>query len=347
MRLYLLILFCLYLTGSASSQQVPAFVYYNNLMKQTEFPKNLQSARSVVIIDVNEDWEKFSAKVHSKLRLMSIDAIQYVDYNDITAGADATTPILEYLNKRAVKYVITFTNNSEGQYEVNITGMGNFLKPGQQKSTSFASVELNGLLKYMANELIKAELEKTNFLIADQPEFLNDIDAIKGRKFEVHARDVATLKLAIPKFQKISKEVIDVSNDKESLIRHNQKIDAWNNELALIMKKFPYQYEFVENTDEKELYRLGFQYALLNLNTRGATIKRMLNMPVDKSETEFISHAEDNNLKRMNVNEVVTKYYIKQLYTNDIYTGDYWDADTTWQKSLENYLYNYNVFVKR
>ncbi len=347
MRRYLLILFCLTSLGSAVAQQVPAFVYYNNLNKQSVFPKNLQSARSVVIVNVNEDWKKFSEKVHSKLKLMSIDAIQYIDYNDISAGTDATTPIIEYLIKRDVKYVVTFSTNQAGQYEVNITGMGNFLKPGEQKSASYAGVEINGLLRYMANELIKAELERTNFLIAERPEFLTDIDATKGRKFEVHARDVATLKLAVPRFSKISQEVIAVSNDKESLEKYNQKIESWNTELASIMKGFPYKYEFVDNSDEKELYKMGFQYSLHSLVTRGATIKRMLNMPIESSETEFISHVVNNTLKRINVEEVVTKYYIKQLYTNDIYTGDHWDADISWQKSLENYLYNYNAFVKR
>ena len=346
MRRYLLILFLLTFSGVTLAQTVPPFVYYNNLNKQTEFPQNLQSARSVVVLNVADDKMKFAQTVHEKLRLMSLDVILYIDYNDLSAGVDATGPILEYLNKRDVKYVITFSNNSAGQYEMNITGMGNFLKPGQQKSASFASINIDDLLKYVANELIKAELEKTNFLIVETPEFLTDAKVINGRKFEVHARDIATLKLAVPKFQKVSKEVIDASSDKEDIIQYNQKVERWNAELSNIMKSFPYEYELVDTTDEKELYRLGFQYALFSLNTKGITIKRMLDMPVDESETDFISHANNKALKRIGVNEVASKYYIKQLYTNDIYTGDHWDADTTWQESLENFIFNYKVFVK-
>ena len=108
MRRYLLFLFFLAAMATAKAQQVPAFVYYNNLSKQTEFPKNLQSARSVVVLNVDEDKLKFAKKIHNKLRLMSIDAVQYIDYNDLTAGTDAPTPILAYYEKRIVKYVNTF-----------------------------------------------------------------------------------------------------------------------------------------------------------------------------------------------------------------------------------------------
>lgn len=346
MRRYLLIFCLLTITGIALAQEVPPFIYYNNLSKQTEFPKNLQSARSVVVLNVAEDRTEFARQIHEKLRIMSLDAILYIDYTDLSAGIDATGPIFDYLNKREVKYVITFSNNSDGQYEMNITGMGNFLKAGQQKSASFTSINIDDLLKYVANELIKAELTKTNFLIVETPEFLTDAKVINGRKFEVHARDIATLKLAVPKFQKVSQEVIDTSTDKDAIIKHNQQVDRWNAELANIMKGFPYEYELVDTSDDKELYRLGFQYALFNLNTKGITIKRMLDMPADESETDFISHVKNKSLKRIGVEEVVTKYYIKQLYTNDIYTGDHWDADTTWQESLENYFFNYKVFVK-
>ena len=239
MRRYLLILCLLTIAGVAFSQEVPPFVYYNNLNKQTEFPKNLQSARSVVVLNVAEDKVAFARQIHEKLRLMSLDVILYIDYTDLSAGVDATGPILADLNKREVKYVITFSNNSAGQYEMNITGMGNFLKPGQQKSASFASINIDDLLRYVANELIKAELTKTNFLIIETPEFLTDAKVINGRKFEVHARDIATLKLAVPKFQKVSQEVIDASSDKEVIIKHNQQVDRWNAELANVMKSFP------------------------------------------------------------------------------------------------------------
>jgi len=344
---YLLVLISLVFFNNAFSQQVPAFVYYNNLTKQTGFPTDLQSSRSAVIVNVNEDWKEFSANVHGKLRLMSIDAIQYIDYNDLNAGNDATLPILDYLKLREVENILTFSKNSIGQYEVNITGAQKFLQAGQHKSASFANVELEDLLKYMANELIKAELLKNNFLIADKPELLSDIDALKGRKFEVHARDVATQKLAVPRFKKIAQAVIDASTEKESLVSFNQQVDRMNIELSEIMKEFPYKYELVDDLDSKELYRKGFQFALFHLDTRGVTIKKMMNMTVDDAETEYISSGINNALKRINVEELVTKYYIKQVYTNDVYTGDKWDADITWQKSLKNFLFNYRKFVKR
>ena len=188
-------------------------------------------------------------------------------------------------------------------------------------------------------------MNKSNFLVAEKPEFLEDINAIKGRKFEVHARDLATLKLAVPKFKKIDQELIDKSTDQAPLLAYNRKVDNWNQELVNILSEFPYKYELVETIDARELYRQGFQYALFNFHTKGVTIKKMLNMKIDDSETEYITNTTGNLLKRQSTNQVVSKFYVKHLYTNDIYTGDKWDADETWQQSLTNYLYHYRKFV--
>ncbi|MGB3464550.1 MAG: hypothetical protein WBA74_04740 [Cyclobacteriaceae bacterium] len=332
---------------SASAQEVPAYVYYNNLSQQTVFPESLQSERSAAVINVSGDWKKFAAKIHEKLRLMSVDVIQYIDYNDLTAGDDVTAPIVAYLNKRNVKFIITFSVNEEGLFEMNISDMENFLKSGKHPATRFTNSDPDGLLRYVANELIRAELNNDNFLIPEKPEFLLDIDMVKGRKFNVHARDVATLKLAVPRFQKISDEVIATSNDQGLLKAYNRKMDNWNKELEAMMLKFPYKFELVNTTDATELYRQGFQFVLLPVTTRGISIKKMLNIAVDDSETEFISHGPADSLIRIDVEDIVTKFYIKQLYTKDLYVGDKWDADVTWQKALDNFLFNYRAFVKK
>ncbi|MEL7144934.1 MAG: hypothetical protein AAFO69_01095 [Bacteroidota bacterium] len=345
---FLLVLIASLTFTQSFGQEVPAFVYYSNLTPQTGFPKWLQSARSAVIIDLEEDWKTFSEKVHRKLRLMSVDAVQYVDYRDMNAGKDATKTILEYLKQRQITYLLTFTKNKSDQYELNITDLEGFLKPGTHVSYQYAGVELKGLLKYVANELIKADLEKSNFLVAEKPEFLEDVAAIKGRKFEVHARDLSTLKLAVPKFQKITKETIDTAIAKEPLLAYNRQVDAWNVELEQILKaSFPYKYEMVASTDARELYKEGFQYALLNFHTKGVSIKKMLNMKTEDAETEYITSAANDVLERKAVTKVVFKFYVKHLYTNDIYTGDKWDAGDTWQEALRNYLYHYRKFVTR
>lgn len=336
------------ITSHAFGQEVPAFVYYSSLNPQTRFPNELQAKRSVVIVNIEEDWKKFSAVVHEKLQLMSIDVVEYIDYRDIIAGEDATKTILEYLEKRGITYLLTFSKNSFNQYELNITAMKNFLKAGSHTSARYSAEEIDGLLKYVANELIKADLKKSNFLVAEKPEFLEDVAAIKGRKFEVHARDLATLKLAIPKFRKISEEVINAASSKEPLLAYNRKVDTWNSELETILKtEFPYKFELVETTDAKKLYKDGFQYALFNFETKGVSIKKMLNMKTEDAETEYITAAVNDALKRQSTTKVVSKFYVKHLYTNDIYTGDKWDADETWQQSLSNYLYHYRKFVKR
>ena len=103
--------------------------------------------------------------------------------------------------------------------------------------------------------------------------------------------------------------------------------------------------------DEKELYREGYQYVLLNIQTTGLNIKRMLNMQINAGETEFVSlnakTKTDVSLERYSYEEVVYKYYVKHLLTGDIYIGDKWDSSITWDQSLNNYLNNLILFIKR
>ena len=346
-RIVVLILVVLMLKPAVSTaQDVPAFVYYNNLSAQAGFPKELQSKRSVVVMDVGDDWRELSEEVHEKLRLMSVDAVQYIDYRDLVAGEDATKAILEYLDKRDISFILTFGRNDQNQYELNITEMKDFLKPGPQLSYRYSNVKIDGLLKFMANELIKADLQKSNFLIAEGPEFLEDAAAIEGRKFEVHARDLATLKLAVPKFSKVSIEAVNSTVNKAAIEDYNRKVDNWNIELEAILKaEFPYKFELVETTDAAALYKDGSQYALFSFHTKGVTIKKMLNMKTGDAETAYITTTANGELKRQSVTKPVWKFYVKHLYTNDIYTGDKWDADETWQQSLRNYLFHYRRFV--
>ncbi len=331
----------------AKAQQVPAPIYYSNLSPVNEFPKFLQSKRSVIIVNVPGDWEKFANKVHSKLILMSIDPVLYIDYRDIISGTDATKAILNHLEERKISYLLTFGKNDNNQFDVNITSAKNFLKAASpvHKSTYMAHVDLQRLLKNMANELIKAELQKTNFLMVEKPEILRDVKILENRKFEVHARDVNRLKLAVPKFQRITDDQIAALQNKEVANQYNLKVDRWNKDLESIMKEFPYKYEFVETTLSDDLFRKGFQYALFHIETKGMMIKKMLNMATEQGETDYVSYTTQNSLKRINVNTPVAKFYIKQVVTNDVYIGDKWDADVTWQESLRNYIFNFKKFV--
>ena len=149
-RLYLILLstiFSIFFVTAAVGQEIPAFMYYSSLSPQTGFPKELQSKRSAVIVNIADDWKKFATEAHEKLRLMSIDPVLYVDYRDLMAGDDATGTILAHLNERKISYLLTFTRNEQGLVELNITDMAGFLKPGQQTSYRYSSVKLPDLLK--------------------------------------------------------------------------------------------------------------------------------------------------------------------------------------------------------
>jgi hypothetical protein len=331
-----------------------------------KLPDNFLSSKSIVVVTVPHkagntkergDWKSFAELAHKQFRRMGIDAIGYYNSDDLMSGRDATITFSKSFKKRKVKNIIflsqvsAVTNGvSSDQFVIVITpfnGDASLMTHGQQ-AWKTQSIELNRVFKILGNEVYKSEQAKTNFLITDLPELFNDTKMIYGRRFGVNCRDLKVDKLGIPKFKKI--EIPEQKPDRpfnnlleKEIAIYNAQVDVDNKKLAEIMKTYPFEYGLLEGESDDDFYREGFQYVLLSLNTSGVSMRQLLNYKMDYTETDYITiRATEygSTLKSIPVNALVSKFYVRHLYTKDVYTGGKWDADQSWEDALRNFIRN-------
>lgn len=341
---------------------------YRDLEFVDRVPKYLLTRKSAVFISYpNEgnnpplrgDWKSYAEKIHKAFRRIGIDAVGYYHMDDVVSGVDPTVAFANELKTRQVQYLIIVqqvpkspTNTTSDLHRLVITAFDKkdtFISNGK-KAFEMEHQGLNNLLRELSFEVVRAELEHTNFLISDKPEFFTDVQIIKGRRFPGYARDLKVEKLIIPKFAKI--DSIDRALDPkkaDNINKYNEQVEGWNRELETIMKSYPLDYEFTEFQYERDIYKMGYQFALCRLNTSGKTIRQLLNYKIDHSETDYITIKGANGgstIKTIPVDAPVFKYYVKHVNTKDTYVGGNWDADLTWQEALRNWIFNMKSDLK-
>ena len=325
-----------------------------------QLPSTLTNGRSIVIIEVKDDrvsgfstrgdWKKLALEAHKTFRKIGVDAISYVYRDDLFAGPEVTHAYLKLLSKRAVKNVIYLQHDPSSNQSYTLICAPfdpDQLLKNQSTTWKQSHSELETIMLRMGRQVLRQELERSNFLITENPEYLDDLVIFDGNRLENFPSRIKSLKLAVTKFQKVNTDGISNENLLAAIEQYNQSIEQKNKELASIMGAYPFDYELVDMVDDKEIYAAGFQYALMSISSTGLSIKRMLNYPSASSETHIMTATYDTSnkadLKRIPAKANMTKYYIKQTIMNDIHSGNDWDADVTWQQGLKNFLYNLNV----
>jgi len=326
-----------------------------------QVPEELASDRSLVVIsvpniikegyEVRGDWKKLAMKVHKFFRKMSIDPIAYIYQGDLNAGPEVNRAYLDLFEKRKVKNIVylrqegTFPNES---YYLMATGYypESYIKNGQAAWIS-EHTELEQLLVRMGRQILRQQIDRTNMLIPEYPDYLQDIAVFAGTRFENFPSRLKTLKLAVVAFQHVSEENVNGSTESAAAIAaYNELIDEKNARLADLMLSYPFKYDIVTETSEDALYKAGYQYALVPLTSTGKSIKSILNYPTNKSETHYMTNTFTFDgkiaLDKIPVDAIVTKYYIKQTIVKDIHTGKVWDANPGWEKALENFMFYLN-----
>ncbi|CAD5269223.1 conserved hypothetical protein [Imperialibacter sp. EC-SDR9] len=344
------------------------FLDYTN-----DLPADLLSGRSAVFVSVppksrgtseRGDWKGFSTEMHQEFRKMGIDAVAYLNIDDVMAGTDVTEAFSDFLNSRQIKNLILLSKvnlkiagKESERVVVVITpydGTKTYMSNGQQ-AWKDQDKDLEKVVKNLGKAVYKSKQENKNFLITEKPEFFTDVDIVTKRRFPSFAGDLKIDKLAVPMYTKVEipadKPGGIVNNNVEKEIqKYNAKVASSNNVLKGAMQDYPFKYELVEyDGDDKKLYNAGYQYVLLNLNTTGYTIREMLNYEVDKNETDYITMKTSNGktiLRTIPVHAPVYKFYVKHLVTGDVYLGTKWDADETMDEALGNYIQNFKDELK-
>ncbi|MFY0626412.1 MAG: hypothetical protein JXR07_08965 [Reichenbachiella sp.] len=326
-------------------------------------PKYLTSRKSAVFISVprsnknpaiRSDWKDLATSVHAKLKRMKIDPVAYYYTDDAFNNSDPSIAFAKEMTKREIKYLIFVSQiwekknaETEEKFTIIVTPFNNessFVDQGAN-AWKIENNDFNALFKEMFNTIYKAEHDIENYLIPDIPEFFTDVNIIKGKRIPTYAMDLKVEKLIVPKFQKyIPKDSSKLDEfTLNEIALYNSEIDKKNDKLQTIMKTYHLPYEISDDYLDKNVYDNGGQFVLLRLEGTGETIKDLLNYKTEPGETVFATiKATDvgSTVLRLPAEAVVSKYYVKHVYTKDVYTGLKWDADLTWEESLKNFIFH-------
>ena len=328
-----------------------------------EIPEDIVSARSAAFVLVENEntnrtaWKDLSTEVHKMMVRTGTDVIGYYNIYDVFAGPETQRYFAEDLLKREVKNILII-ENQQGSIRLTVTKFneqGTFMDHGQNAWKS-ENRDLQKVLGDYRRAIGNSGQRRTNFLMADFPEFFEDTRLIKKQRFEIFNQDLKLDKLAVPVFPGLKlppgSETENTANPvREKILSYQQRWKVDSLELAGIMKSYPFAYGFVgEDIDEKKLRDQGYQFILYYLHTSGKVIHKLLNYKSDKNVTDnstMKSSGGKPELVTLRAHRPVYKYYIKHIFSGEVYLGDTWDAAENWQKALLNHINGIKSKIKQ
>ena len=338
-------------------------------------PKDILQKRSAVLVSVPQrsasnsergDWKSYAARAHSFLRKIGIDPVIYIYLDDVLAGPEVSAAYANYLSERGIKYIIIlskvllkFGSKIDTTNVVVITAfnVNSTIISNGQTAWKDQNKDLEKIMRNIYRITVRQDFQKTNNLIIDQPEFLGGINIITSQRNESFPLNLRTDVLAVPRFTDylIPSNVPDNAINNRILkdIRESNSANVkLNQELDNAFQGYSGKYELVDySRGEDQLFKDGYQYILLRLNTTGLSIKQMLGYEIKPDETDYITikkKPEGNiTLRSIPSDAPVYKFYIKQLARKEVYIGETWDSDETWEDALRNFLSNLNDKIKR
>lgn len=351
--------FYLLLPALVSAQDMVFMNAYDGayLSRDQKLPETLISTRSVVMINtgtpqlVSGEWQEMAIELHKWLISVKVDPVAYFYWQDFKAGRTATANFTNLLNERDIANVILFDYYPDPQgpdYSIKITAYDPEQSPfaNGQSAWMIEGHEIYEMVKILGQDIIRADMDYQNFLIADYPEFFDDTRILDKRRFPVYSTDIRIEKLAVPLFDSIEvkKPELVPQNILRQIDAYNQKVTSNNRELQQIMSAYPYKYDLVPYREDGRFYfSNGFQFIILGVHARGRALRKMLDYELTRNETHYISvHIEGGKpvTRKFPADQPVHKYYIQHTISGNVYIGDTWDAGATWQEGLRNYLDN-------
>jgi hypothetical protein len=343
---------------------------YNNIY----LPEDILQQRAAVFVSVPQksaessergDWKKFSQQAHEYFKKIGVDAVAYFYLDDILAGPDASANYSNYLKDRQIKYIIILSkvllkigSRIDTTHVVVVTGFNgdaSFISNGQ-KAWKDQNKDLDKIMKNIYRITVKQEFKRTNNLIIDQPEFIEGINITTVRRNESFPSDIRVDKLAVPKYTdyKLPSDIPDNTLNKrieKEIEKSNEINQRLNQKIEYLFQGYPWKYELVDyNVGEDQLFKDGFQFVLLRLNTSGNSIREMLGYELKPGETDYITIKKKPDgtvtFRSIPIGAPVYKFYIKQLTRKEIYIGETWDADESWEDALLNFLSNLKEKLK-
>jgi hypothetical protein len=288
-------------------------------LKSSAVPEEVMSKRSIVL-HTSTITPKEITIIHEGLIRAGIDAVAYFESDRILAGGDAEKAHHKYLTRREISCVVFIQKKSSGFtcYLTLYNGKPDFVNVGQAAWSIQAST-----LSQLMNEIYRSALssyQKKNLLINEVAETDLPVKVVEGTRSETYAYDLKIDNLAVPTFTD----------------------SAATQELSAIFKTYPLRYQLVDNTvSEKDLRNKGFLYILCVAHGRSGVVKELLGYTVNQSESAFVSVTYPGTamqLKNIPAETEVYKFYARHIDSGNVYLSTKWDADTSWQQALQNFI---------
>lgn len=334
----------------------------------TDVPQDLLSEKTAVLVDDRLPsphgelgWQGLSKEAHKTFHRLGIDAVAYYDLNLILAGTPVARSFAEEIKNRGIKYALilqrSLATSQDTSYTLTLGEISEqdlFFEAGQQ-AFQLQNNRLGNLMQSMVRAVSSSGIERTNFLVLERPEFFKKTNIFSARRFENYNPDLKMDRLAVPLFEEREVPAKIPSNmsrqDASSFVdRENQKIIAANEKLRLVMSQYPFGSGPVsQEQTETVMRRDGYLFLLQNIHGNAAAVSDILQYNFESDERLFTSTTivgSDTVTKTLPLNEVVYKFYVKHLPTGEVFLGSHWDADTTWETALENFINNLKFALK-
>lgn len=300
---------------------------------QGQISEMLVTSRSVVLMDlslakegdylIRGDWEDKAGKVQKYLALMGVDAIAYLHADDWNASPVSKSTFQAFFQKRHAMQLFIFSQNEYNIYELAIKKIDDLSNQWKTTGTS-----LNQVLFQLGREIKQKGFVVENFLFSDSPEIVTDVSFSKWTASTTFPGQIKRLKIGVGTFE----------NEDE------------NRRLQVLMSNYPFEYDLIEYSDDEDAFRQGYQFVLVHLGTAGGAIKKLLNYKASINETYYtstvVADSTTTKLKAIPVDAFVHKFYFRQTVNHEAFVGKLWDADVTWEKSLENFILNIRMAFK-
>jgi hypothetical protein len=320
MRRIMMVIACLSSAGFVLAQPDQSIETVLKSLTAGSVPADLLSTKTIALYD-----PAFSAKeleqIQTGFERTGVDAVLYFPFDLPMSGRDIQKAFSDYLIKREIKYIV-FLQKKEAEVQftfVEFSKTKELIKPGQP-GWKISGRSINEASMDIYRTALNSQ-KRVNMLISPTPDYDLQLRFIRGTRGEYFAIDLKIDRLAIIRFG-------------------NEEADKAME--GIFKTHYPFNYQFFDaGTDERDIRQKNFLYVLCFVHTRGSAAMELLDYDKAKSGSAIASVSYPNGqmqLKTIDANESVYKFYFKHLENGNLYLGTKWDADTSWEQALLNQI---------
>ncbi|MCY4419112.1 MAG: hypothetical protein OXB93_04620 [Cytophagales bacterium] len=307
-----------------------SFVEDLRLTGDRSFPPSLFTDRSAVVF---RDFEKIDI-FHKGLFEASVDAIVYLEEDELLSGSEPTRAFATWLSHRRVRNLIFISPlegiegmDADGEEDLWSLSLVGFSGRSSLLSSSspywHAKGSLSTLFSTLQHEMYESGSRTENMLIPHHPEYFGDI-SIPRKKVSFlfpHNMRASPLMVAAPVYAGR-----DLLNSPEPLSKSlEEKLQKQQKELEeTLANHYPYPYKLISYTgQDEEILGEGYQHVLLHVRGNTPFLKRLFNLSVE----------EQNK-----TDDLVYLFYVKHVLSKEVYLGDQWGVSDSLSVALQKFL---------